>query len=137
MAFQRRREHCIFTDSRGSGLYKKIKGRGYGEFIGVWKKSGATFMNLVELAETHLDSYPFDVVYVAGGVNDITTKNQDTGKISFDWAPPECLIEHLLTVLKRENARLAQNFPASKIIFCPLVGQDLGKVVNAHAVTQL
>ena len=64
MAYDRRREHWFFMDSRGTGLYEKISKMDRREFIGVWKKSGATFDEVVELAKAHLTNYPFDVVYV-------------------------------------------------------------------------
>ena len=135
MSYARRREHWVFTDSRGSGLYEKIKQQHHPEFIGVWKKSGATFQEIVDLAANHLQNYPFDVVYVVGGANNITTKNNETGQISFDWNPPELLIQYLLSELNRADGRLLREFPASKAVFCPLVGTDLNRVVTAHKVT--
>ena len=134
MAYARRREHWIFSDSRGSGLYEKIASKHHSEFIGVWKKSGATFGELVDLAANHLGSYPFDVVYIVGGANNITTKNKFTGKISFEWNPPDLLIPHLIAELQRANVRTKKEFPASKVVFCTLIGSDLSRVVNSHKV---
>ena len=135
MACGRRREHWAFMDSRGNGVFEEIVKLDRDEFIGVWKQPGATLEELVQLASKHLDSYPFDIVYVAGGVNNITTKNKVTGKVSFDWDPPELLIPSLLQRLAVADEQLAKNFPASKIVFCPLVGSDLMRVVNAHKIT--
>ena len=137
MAYARRREHWIFIDSRGAGLYEKIKKEKKNEFIGVWKQSGTTFGELVELAANHLENFPFDVVYIAGGVNNVTTKNKSTGKITFNWNPPEMLISHLVNELRRADYQMTKNFPASKVGFCTLVGSDLSQVVNAHTTTLL
>ena len=93
---------------------KRIKSRNHHEFIGVWKKSGATFEELVDLAANHLDNYPFDIVYIIGGVNNITTKDEHTGKISFTWNPAERLINHLTLILKEANVRFTKDYPASK-----------------------
>ena len=98
------------------------------------KKSGATFQEIIELAANHLNNYPFDVVYIAGGANNIRTKNSETGQISFDWDPPELLIQYMLSELRQADERLSREFPASKIIFCPLVGTDLSRVVTGHQV---
>ena len=127
-------------DSRGTGLYEKISKMDRREFIGVWKKSGATFDEVVELAKAHLTNYPFDVVYVVGGVNDITTKDRLSGNITFDWNPPELLIQHLQSKLKLVDCQLTKDFPASKVVFCPLVGSDLERIVtkrNADPLQQL
>ena len=135
MAYARRREHWVFIDSRGTGLYEKIKSRGHREFIGVWRKPGATFEELVGLAANHLDNYPFDVVYVIGGVNNITVKDEHTGKISFEWHPAERLIDHLTSILKEANERMTKGYPASKVVFCTLVGSQLSRIVDSHQTT--
>ena len=137
MACSRRRQHWIFIDSRGSDLYEKIQHKQCSEYIRVWKQGGSTLDYLTQLAKFHLKSYPFDVIYLAGEVNDITTKNKATGKISFGWNPPEKLILHLVDEPKRVDMELAKEFPASKIVFCTLVGSHLERVVTGHPTTLL
>ena len=134
MAYARRREHWVFMDSRGTGIYEKISGIDKQEYVGIWKESGATLERLVELAGNHLKSYPYDPVYIVGGVNNITTKNKITGEISFKWDPPELLIQYMLNLLSTLDKHVSKEFPASKIIFCPLVGSELRRVVTEHWV---
>ena len=124
-------------DSRAEGIYDSIHKQPQPEYIGVWKQQGATLGDLVDLASAHLRNSPFDIVYIAGGVNNITTKNRATGKISFLWDPPETIIPHLASDLRAANDQLTKEFPASKVIFCSLVGSDLARVVNAHKTTWL
>ena len=76
-------------------------------------------------------------MYIVGGVNNITTKNQLTGMISFEWSPPELLIQYLSVELHRLDVWLTKEFPASKIIFCSLIGSDPKRVVNSHQVNPL
>ena len=137
MAYARRREHWIFIDSRGAELYEKIHRESNPEFIGVWKHSGASLGDLVELAANHLKNFPFDIAYIVGGINNVTTKDRLTGKISFEWDPPELLISQLIRELAIADSKMAKEFPASKVVFCPIVGSDLSRIVNAHTTTLL
>ena len=83
-----RRCHVAFLDGRGAGLQEKIVEINKGEYLEARVHNGATFHSLSRLASAHLGSYPFDVVYIAGGACDVTTKDFDSGRISFDWNPP-------------------------------------------------
>ena len=68
--------------------------------------------------------------------NDITTKDKMSGKITYDWGEGRELGEHLLGTLKRADDGFRQNFPASRIVFCPLVGCELSRVVNSHSTSE-
>ena len=129
-----RRCHVIFMDSRAEGLQEKIDALNGGEYLGVRKCGGATLQQLISSANAHLKNYPFDVVYVAGGVCDITQKEHGTKRISFAWTSKEELTEHLISTLKRGNDFLTREHPAAKIVFCTLVGLELERVVNTHKV---
>ena len=87
------------------------------------------------MASAHLANYPFDVVYVAGGACDITSKDKATNRISFKWNPPQDVAVHLLGSLRTEDSFISNNHPASRVVFCPLVGSKLSRVVNAHDVS--
>ena len=130
-----RRYHITLMDSRGTGLQSKIDQVNQGEYLEVHVHNGATLSHLARAADAHLANYPFDVVYVAGGACDITTKNKITKKISFDWESMDALSAHLINTLQEENHRLLLKHPASRVVFCPLVGTDLARVVNAHTTT--
>ena len=130
-----RRCHIAFMDSRGVGLLAKIDCLNQGEYLEVCIHKGATLHQLTRRASEHLTSYPFDVVYILGGACDITTRDEVTKKISFDWAPASKVASHLLDSLKLEDKFMQSNHPTSRVVFCPLVGTELVRVVNAHGVT--
>ena len=83
-----RRWHTALLDSRACGLQEKIDIINDGEYLGVRQYNGATLHELSGRASRHLDRYPFDVVYIAWGVCDITSKDDLTKAISFEWNPP-------------------------------------------------
>ena len=79
-----RRIHLALTDSRGIGVHEHIvRLNNSNEYFDLMPYKGATFGQLAETAENHLKGHDFDVVYRAGGVNDIPTKDSYTEKISF------------------------------------------------------
>ena len=123
---------------QGDGIYEKLSAvdkKDKKEYIGVWQHKGGTIRDLAAHAETHLKNYPFDIAYIAGGACDVTSKDRVTNKIFFPWSPPSRLGKHLCATVKELDAAFAKSFPASKVIFCPLVGTDLSRVVTAHTIT--
>ena len=54
-------------------------------------------------------------------------KDRVTGEISFDWEPAEGVEQHLCLEL---DIFFVREFPASKIVFCPLVGVELNRIGN-------
>ena len=123
-------------DSRANGLQERVDVLNVGEYLGIRQYNGATLHDLTRQASRHLDKYPFDVVYIAGGICDVTTKDDVTKTISFRWNPPNDVSKHLLNTLNRENETMRKDHPAARVVFCPLVGADLKRVVNGHAVTE-
>ena len=128
--FNDRRCHIAYFDSRGEGLQTCIDSINTQEYISIRVNHGATLQRLSRMASTHLDRYPFDVVYIAGGACDITRKNKATKEITFSWDPLEDLEAHLLHTLKSEAQLIYNRHPASKAVFCPLVGSDLVRVLT-------
>ena len=81
-----KRIHIALTDSRGFGVHEHItRLNNTGEYFDLKPYNGATFRDLVGDAERYLKNHLFDVVYIAGGANDITEKNKHTKAISFNW----------------------------------------------------
>ena len=131
-----KRLHIILTDSRGKGLGDLIKIRNKtGEPFDILVRDGATLFDLVEVADKHLQKNPFDIVYIAGGACDITFKEKSTGKIIYAWGRRGELGMHLLGTLNRAIKKLSKDFPASKVIFCPLIASELRRVVNSGNIT--
>ena len=91
----------------------------------------------MQAAEEYLHKHPFDIVYVAGDACDITTKDEKSSKISFDWdSSGDDLENHLIRVLTKADGRIRRYFPASRVVYCPLIGSDLARVVSDKNVTE-
>ena len=133
-----RRIHVVFADSRGGGLQDltdDLSRNTNGEHLEITEYKGATLEILIDSAEKYLCNHLFDVIYIAGGANNITSKNKLTSQIYYEWGPGPQLSDHLISILLNAEARFKKYFPASKVVFCPLVGSDLSGVVNAHPVS--
>ena len=125
-----KRLHMIVMDSRGKGLGDLIRAKiESNEIVDVIVRE------LVDVASKHLNGHPFDVVYIAGGACDITTKDRKSKEITYTWGEGSGLQEHLLRVLRKANASLKRYFPASKIVLCPLIASELNRVVSSGSAT--
>ena len=93
----------------------------------------AYFNEIASSAEEHLKRH--DEVYMVGVTTEVTTKNSFTKQISFEWGQNLDLQNHLVNLLNQVNDRLKIYYPASKVVFCPLIGTDLTIVVNSHPVS--
>ena len=131
-----RRCHLAFLDSRGNGLQGKVVKINRGEYLEIREYKGATLHQLAKIASKHLNSYPFDVVYIAGGACDITTKNSNTKVISFEWSPQKDLAAHLAGTLSWEDEYFTKKHPAARVVFCPLVGVELKRVIVSQKITE-
>ena len=132
-----KRIHVVLTDSRGDGVDTRIvKLNKSGECMDLRVYKGATFDHLVEIAEGYLPKHLFDVVYIAGGVTNITHKDRHSKKISYRWGSSDALKLHLVNKLKKADERLQKLFPASRVVFCPLIGCELARIVNEHETSQ-
>ena len=76
---------------------------------------------------------PFDIVFIVGGICNITSKDRATKKISFEWQDTDLLLNHLLKEIQNGEKHFYTEMPASKVVFCRLVGADLKKVLRKHA----
>ena len=131
-----KRIHLLITDSRGTGLGDLVrKGNPAQEHFEVKVCRGATINEMVDEASRHLQRCPFDVVYIAGGACDITTKNYFTKIVSYEWEGEKALSNHLVKVIKNAHKKLREFFPASRVVFCSLIGSELSRVVKAHHTT--
>ena len=81
-----KRLHLVISDSRVIGIGDVVKRKGnQNELIEFRMCKIASFGERVDVAMSHLGKCPFDIVYVAGGVCDLTTKKHTTRAISFEW----------------------------------------------------
>ena len=135
-ALNEKRCHIAFMDSRGYELQAKVDTLNDGEYLGIRKHKGAGLHQLTRLASSYLDKYPFDGVYIIGGACDITTKAKNSNQISFEWSQPSDLGKYLALTLASEDQYIEKHHPASRVVFCPLVGVALGRVVNVHPINE-
>ena len=132
-----KRIHMIYSDSRGLDLdHRMARLNTTGECFDITSYKGAVLQDLFSSAENYLPKHPFDVVYIAGGACDITAKDQTSNMITFDWDPfGDDLMEHLVSSLTKADAGFKSSFPASKVVYFPLVGTDLARVVSSQEIS--
>ena len=132
-----KRLHVIFTDSRGRDLKHRLnKLNNTGEHFMIMVYEGATLQDLVEAVMEYLPRHLFDVIYMVGGACDITNKDKLTGKITFDWKPGKDLKIQLVGCLLHADEEFKRIFPASKIVYCTLIGVELQRVVTSQVISQ-
>ena len=118
-------------------LYREIHKRNTGRIpFNIEQYKGAGLVDVVEKADIYLRSYPFDVAYVVAGVNDITNKNRGTGVVSFLWKSEDALANYLIETRKNSYDQLKKDHPGSILVFCPLVGLDLHRIVRGSTTSQ-
>ena len=126
-----RRIHYALTDSRGKGLDDLITEKGHArETFDISARNGATFNELVDATSFYLRTHPFDVVYIAGGACDITTLHKKSKRITFDWGTGPALQNFLVSSVIAADTRLKRDFPASKVVFCPLIASEVVRLIG-------
>ena len=127
----------IFSDSRGKDLDYRIRRLNTtGEELDVGIYEGATLQDLTEAAMRYLPKHLFDVIYIMGGACDITSKDPRSKHITYDWKSEDDLKIQLVGSLLNADKEFKKIFLASRIVYCPLVGVDLARVVTAQTITQ-
>ena len=67
----------------------------------------ATIKGLVKEATNYGRNRPYDVLFIEGGICDITTTNWSTNQITFDWEDPKRLSDH---IIKNEMITVERSF---------------------------
>ena len=102
MADLRRRKVVLFFDSRGRNLEFIVKSMNETErVIEPWVFDGATIEDLAREAEYYAKNAPFDVIFIAGGICNVTSKNKQTKEITFEWTNSVILATHLIQAMER------------------------------------
>ena len=121
----------FFTDSRGSYINELIKEEfGVTRDVEVLIYKSAGIGTLIKNAYYYSKSRPHDMVFIAGGICNITRKDPVSKKITFEWDNPVRLSKHIIDILEREEDTFYENAPASKMVYCNMVGADLSKVLK-------
>ena len=48
----------------------------------------------------------------------------------YTWGEGDALESHLINCLESAKDKLGKDFPAWKVIFCPLIASELSRVIN-------
>ena len=127
----------LFFDSRGRNLEFIVNSmNSTGKPIEPWLFEGATIEDLTVEAEYNAQKAPFDIIYIAGGICNVTSKDRQTKKISFTWRNSIELASHLVNTMDSSEKYLFKEHPASTFIFCPLLGADLERVLKKPAARE-
>ena len=125
-----KRKHALFIDSRGNDLQATLLKVGVTEDVfKVFNMPGARLQKIVYEANEYAKKRPFDVIYLAGGINNVTTKCQITKVITFEWQTEAALSNFLIGTMERSLAFLKRENPATKFVFCSIAGAELVYVV--------
>ena len=126
-----RRKHILMFDSRGVGLQSEIlKVNSTGIDIEAWFFRGANYERLKDEADYYAKYRPFDIIYIIGGVNELTRKDTETGKYYFHWKDYQELENHMLERLDTVKRQLEKSRPVTTFVFCPMIGIDLEESVK-------
>ena len=124
-------------DSRGRSLeYMVGKANKTDIIIEPWLFEGATIEDLAREAEYYAGMAPFDQIFIAGGICNVTTKNKLTKKIEFNWSDSIDLATHLVNTMDKAEDFLFKSRPATNFIFCPLLGADLSSALKKPSLAE-
>ena len=82
-------------------------------------------------------SIPPDMVYLYGGICDVTLRNFHTKKTTLRWNDPRFVVENYINTAETAF-ELLRNSPSTancKIVFCPLVGIHLNRYNKVISTT--
>ena len=132
-----RRKLIFFTDSRGLFL-NEIIAQEFGQTNGVeiLHYKGAGIGTLIKNAYYYAGSRPFDQLFIAGGICNITRKDHETNSIFFDWKDSVALAKHVIDIIEEEEATFRKEVPASSVIFCNMIGANLSNVLKKNATEE-
>ena len=127
----RRRKHIIMFDSRGDRLQSKIENiNKSGVRVEAWFFRGANYQRLQNEASYYAKYNPFDMIYIVGGVNELTTKDQHTGKYYFPWNDYQELENHMFERADTVKSYLEKEHPATQFVLCPMMGMNLYECIG-------
>lgn len=124
----------VFADSRGTRLGPHV-GRLHEEDIMVYSYPGAMLTEVIFRSVAVLYQYrPQQVVYLAG-INDLTTMNPYTRKISLRFRIQEEFLDHLTGILRSARELLGNEFPDMRVLFGGIIGTDIGRYNSSSIVS--
>ena len=131
MEWRRRKDVVFYSGGSGEELHANLQQcKREGQAIEVWEFPGSRMHSLVEEIDSYLDSYPFDTVYMISGEYNLIHTNEESGFVEFNWDSEQMLGDYYKRILTDIDRSFVAKYPASRVIFCPMVGFELGKVVS-------
>ena len=118
-------------DSRGNHLQSKIeKINKTGVPIEAWFFRGANYKRLQDEADYYAQNNQFDIMYIVGGVNELTKKDKYTRKYYFPWNDYQELEDHMLESIFTVKNFLEKEHPATQFVLCPMIGMKLSECIG-------
>lgn len=117
-------------DSRGTRLGSQL----YEANILVFSFPGAKLTEVVLRSVAHIYQHrPAQVIYLAG-INDLTTMNMVTRKISLRFRVQNEFLEHLSLILRSARDLLGNEFPDMRVLFAGIIGVDVGRYNHSSVI---
>ena len=137
MAYAGSRRHVYFMDFRGKFLEKELVVMNKtGITIEPWIFPEANFQDVVHESLFYTKSRTFDLIFLCAGIFNFITKNSVTEEYYFPWKSCEQLIPSVIKMADEADDRFQKDRPATKVIYCPIIGVDLGMVLKREAREQ-
>ena len=98
-----------------------------------WMFPDSNFQEIVHEALYYTESRPFDLIFLCAGIYNFISKDTVTGEFSFPWNSSEKLILSLLQMVDEADRRFTKERPATKVIYCPIMGANLDIILHREA----
>ena len=129
-----RRKHIYFMDGGGDRLAALMERTNKsGLAIEPWIFPDSKFQEIVHEALYYTESRPFDLISLCAWIYNFITKDTVTGEFSFPWNSCEKLILSLLQMVDEADRRFTKERPATKVIYCPIMGANLDIILHRKA----
>lgn len=116
----------VFADSRGTRLGPQLERLHAGNIL-VYSFPGAKLTEVVLRSTAFIYQHrPAQVVYLAG-INDLTSMNPTTRRITLRFRIQNEFLEHLTVILNSARDLLGNEFPDMRVLFGGIVGVDIGR----------
>ena len=93
--------------------------------IYVEAENGARLQQLCTSAINCLHRNGEAFIIIAGGINDCTFKDIDSGKYMYNFANSDEMVKHVLGQLEDIDKRIRAIYPKAKVAYCDIIGMDM------------
>lgn len=64
---------------------------------------------------------------IMGGINDLTIRSPETGRVSLKFATPMIYVDHIMSIINSTRVLVGNEFPNTLQSFAGIIGMDLNK----------